>query len=169
MTTANEVEFSTADLHDAQPKEVDVIDLQFRSFGKRSCFYGPVETLRVFENHSSVREAARSAGDGRILFVDGGGSLRYGLLGDQIGEAAVRNGWAGIIIVGAIRDSAAVDKLDLGVRALGTTARRSDVARAGKRGVVLKVAQSLIYPGSWLYADRDAIVTSRNPLNLPGA
>jgi regulator of ribonuclease activity A len=161
------VPFSTADLYDAQPAEVDVIDLQFRSFGHRVCFHGQIETLRVFEDHAPVRDEAATRGDGRVLVVDGGGSLRAGLLGDRIGSAAAANGWVGVIIVGAIRDSVALEGIDIGVRALGTTARRSDAGRAGLRGITLQVGGVVCRPGDWLYADRDAVIISRKPLKMP--
>ena len=158
--------FSTADLHDAQPDTVDVIDLQFRAFGRRTHFWGEIDTLKVFEEHAAVRDAVAAPGGGRVLLVDGGESLRIGLLGDRIASAAIANGWAGVVVVGAIRDSAVVDGLDIGVRALGTTARRSNAERAGLRGVPVFVGGVLCRPGDFLYADRDAVLISRTALDL---
>ena len=123
--------FSTADLHDAQPDNVAVVDLQFHCFGRHRLFHGPVETLRVFEDHGAVRDTVAEAGRGRVLVVDAGGSLRMGVLGDRIAERAVETGWAGLVVIGAIRDADALDQLEIGVRALGTTARRSSVEREG--------------------------------------
>ena len=161
--------FSTADLHDVQPDEVEVLDLQFRVLGRHRRFHGPVETLRVFSDHSAVRETMRTAGEGRVLVVDGGGDLRTGLLGDQIGANAVRNGWVGVVVNGAVRDSAALDQLSIGVRALATTARRSPVERAGQRGVTIKVGGVCVSPGDWLYADEDAVLVARRRLHLAEA
>jgi len=160
-------EFSTADLHDAQPDRVAVVDLQFRNFGAHECFHGPIETLRVFSDHTAVRETVAEEGRGRVLVVDGGGDLAVGVTGDRIAGRAAEMGWAGIVVVGAIRDSRAIDVLPIGVRALGTTARRSSVARAGERGVVLRLGGVVCQPGDWLYADRDAVLISREPLVLP--
>ena len=161
--------FSTADLHDAQPDEVDILDLQFRSFGRRRRFFGPVETLRVWADHSAVREVMKTAGNGRVLVIDGGGDLRTGVLGDQIGANAVRNGWAGVVVSGAVRDSVALDALPIGLRALGTTARRSSVERSGQQGVAVKVGGVCIVPGDWLYADEDAVLVAKRRLDLPQA
>ena len=160
--------FSTSDLHDEQPGEVDVVDLQFRRFGRYDCFCGPVETLRVFEDHSAVRDLVAEEGRGRVLVVDAGGSLRTGVMGDRIAGRAADTGWAGVVVVGAVRDSAALDRLAIGVRALGTTARRSTVEREGQRGVVLQVGGAVCRPGDWLYADLDAVLLSRRRLVLPG-
>lgn len=158
--------FSTADLHDAQPDEVEVVDLQFRGFGRHGCFHGAVETLRVDRDHSAVRDMMARPGLGRVLVVDAGGDLRVGVMGDRIGASAVRNGWAGAVIVGAIRDSEALDRLELGVRALATTARRSLVEREAEAGAVLRFGGVRVAPGDWLYADRDAVLIARRPLDL---
>lgn len=160
--------FSTADLHDEQPGEVEVIDLQFRSFGLHRRFFGPVETLRVFSDHSAVRDMMKSPGKGRVLVVDGGADLNTGIMGDQIGAHAVKNGWAGAVLIGAVRDTLALDRLPIGIRALGTTARRSSLERAGLSGVPLKVGGVYLSPGDWLYADEDAVLIARRQLQLPG-
>ncbi len=161
--------FSTADLHDAQPEEVEVLDLQFRVLGRHRRFCGPVETLRVFSDHSAVREMMRTAGEGRVLVVDSGGDLNTGVLGDQIGANAVRNGWAGVVVNGAVRDSAALNEMSIGVRALATTARRSSVERAGQQGITIKVGGVCIAAGDWLYADEDAVLVAKRRLDLPEA
>lgn len=167
MANDQATSFSTADLHDDQPDEVQVINLQFRCFGMHECFYGPAETLRVFSDHNAVRETMKTAGEGRILVVDGGGDLHTGIMGDQIGANAVKNGWAGAILIGAVRDTQALNQLPIGIRALGTTARRSSTERAGQRGVALRIGGVHIEPGDWLYADQDAVIVSKRPLKLP--
>lgn len=159
--------FSTADIHDAQPGNVAVLDLQFRSFGKHCCFFGPVVTLRVFSDHSGVREAMKTPGEGRVLVVDGGADLSTGIMGDQIGALAVKNGWAGAVLIGAVRDSRALNALPIGIRALGTTARRSGQERVGERGGILRVGGVCISPGDWLYADEDAVLIADGPVTLP--
>jgi regulator of ribonuclease activity A len=162
-------EFSTADLHDAQPDDVEVLDLQFRCFGRHACFSGPIETLRVYEDHSPVRDIVATDGHGRVLVVDAGGSLRVGVLGDRIASRAVQSAWAGVVVIGAIRDSVAVDRLEIGVRALGTTARRSNVERPGEHGLMLRIGGIKCGPGEWLYADRDAVLVSKRMLMFPSA
>lgn len=142
------------------------MDLQFRCFGRRFRFWGEVETLRVFEDHAPVRDAVAEEGRGRVLVVDGGGSLRIGLLGDRIASKAIENDWTGIVVAGAIRDSEVIDGLEIGIRSLGTTARRSNAEREGLRGIPLFVGGVLCRPGDFLYADRDAVLVSRTALDL---
>src|SRR5690606_22927872 len=125
----------TAEIHDAHPDEVAVCDVQFRSFGRRLAFAGPCATLKVHEDHRRAKGLVPAPGEGRVLVVDAGGSLRVGIMGDMMAEAASRNGWAGAVIFGAIRDSVAIDALDFGVKALGTTARRSHLDLGGVVGV----------------------------------
>lgn len=159
--------FSTADLHDNQPDEVLVLNQQFRSFGLHDCFYGQVETLRVCSSHSAVRDMMNSPGNGRVLVVDGGGDLHTGIMGDQIGANAVRNGWAGAVLMGAVRDTFALNRLPIGVRALGTTARRCAEERKGQSGITLRIGGVIIEPGNWLYSDTDAVIVSQRELALP--
>ncbi|OYU37694.1 MAG: regulator of ribonuclease activity A [Pseudorhodobacter sp. PARRP1] len=154
----------TADLFDAYPDLLAVCETQFRSFGGRLDFHGPCSTLATFEDHTPVLEALKSPGLGRVLVVDGQGSLRVGLMGDRLAGIAVENGWAGVIINGAIRDSAGIDALPLGVRALGTTARRGTLATAGQRDVTIRFGGVTFAPGHWVYADRDCVVRAESKL-----
>ena len=156
----------TADLFDAHPDAVQLLDAQFRSFGKVRAFSGPVATLHTFENHHPVKAMAEEAGEGRVLVVDGEGSLRTGLMGDRLADIARRNGWAGAVIFGAVRDSRGIDHLEFGVKALGTTARRASESIPGRRQITLTLAGAVVQPGDWIYADEDAVLVSRGP--LPG-
>jgi regulator of ribonuclease activity A len=155
---------STADLHDAFPTEVMVLEAQFRSFGTVMRFCGPCETIRAFEDHRPVRSAAEAPGDGRVLVIDAAGSLRFGVIGGGIAEAALRNGWAGAVVFGAIRDSTEIAALRWGIKALGTTARRAERAVGGLAGVPLECASATIHPGDWVYADEDAVLIARRSL-----
>ena len=155
---------STADLHDAFPTEVVVLEAQFRSFGTVMRFCGPCETIRAFEDHRPVRAVAETPGEGRVLIVEGGGSMRFGLLGGGIAETAFRNGWAGAVVLGAIRDTGEIARLRWGVKALGTTARRAEAAVGGLVGVTLEYAGAVIRPGDWAYADEDAVLLARRCL-----
>lgn len=166
MANNSSVNFCAADLHDEQPDDVQVIDLQFRNFGQHPCFHGQIETLRVPSDHSSVRDMMATPGNGRVLVVDAGADLTIGVMGDRIAANAVKNGWAGAVIIGAIRDSQAINALPIGVRALGTTARRSSAERAGQSGGVLRIGGVWCQPGDWLYADHDAVLISSKPLAL---
>lgn len=150
----------TADLCDAHGDRVQVCEPVFHPFGGRRAFYGPISTIRCFEDNSRVKEAVESAGEGRVLVVDGGGSRRRALLGDKLGLAAVRNGWAGVVIHGCIRDSAELGRMDLGIRALGTMPLRSDKRGEGERDVPVRFAGVTFRPGEFVYVDEDGIVVS---------
>jgi len=159
----------TADLFDRYNDKVDVCDLPFRNFGGRTSFFGPCQTLKLFEDHSPIREACGEPGRGRILIVDAGGSLRVGVFGDRIAAFAIEQGWAGIIISGAIRDSTVVAKLNLGIKALGTTARRAMDKTQGQIGGIVGFGNAVFHPGDWVYADADSVIVSRTELDLSSA
>jgi regulator of ribonuclease activity A len=155
----------TAEIHDAHPDEVAVCDAQFRSFGKRLAFAGPCATLKVHEDHIRARALCSEPGQGRVLVIDAGGSLRIGIMGDTMAALAAQNGWAGAVIFGAVRDTAAIDALDFGVKALGTTARRNYVDMGGVVDKPVSFGGITFAPGAWVYADRDAVIVS--PRRLP--
>ena len=150
----------TAEIHDAHPEEVAVCDAQFRSFGRRVGFAGPCPTLKCHEDHKRARALVEEPGESRVLVIDAGGSLRIGIMGDTMAALAAKNGWAGAVIFGAIRDSVAIDALDFGVKALGTTARRSNVDMGGLVGAPVAFGGVTFRPGDWVYADQDAVIVS---------
>jgi regulator of ribonuclease activity A len=155
---------STADIHDANPGLVSVCETQFRSFGKRLTFAGPCYTVKVYEDHRRVKAVAETPGEDRVLVVDGGGSLRVGLMGDMMAEIAMRSGWAGAVIHGVVRDSLAIDALEFGVKAIGTTARRGEIETGGATGVPVAFGGITFQPGWWVYADCDAVIVSERAL-----
>jgi regulator of ribonuclease activity A len=155
---------STADLCDAHGDAIKVCEPIFHAFGGCKTFSGPVSTVRCFEDNSRVREAVESPGLGRVLVVDGGGSRRRALLGDKLGVAAVKNGWAGVIIHGCIRDSAELAQVALGIRALGTMPLRSEKRGEGERDVPVRFAGVTFRPGDHVFVDDDGIVLSHTPL-----
>lgn len=155
----------TADLYDLHHQSLDVCELQFRSFGKRMSFFGPCVTVKTFEDHLPVLDALQTPGQGQVLVVDAGGSTRVGVMGDRVAEVGVSNGWIGAVIFGAIRDSAGIDALDFGVKALATTARRSWVHGVGHRDIPLSFGGAHFESGFWIYADRDCVLVS--PKRLP--
>jgi len=160
MTTSK----GTADLCDEYGDSVQVCEPIFHAFGGRHAFSGPVSTVRCFEDNSRVREAVESPGQGHVLVVDGGGSRRRALLGDKLGLAAVKNGWAGVIIHGCIRDSAELGRMDLGIRALGTMPLRSEKRGEGERDVPVRFAGVTFRPGDYVFADEDGIILAHQPL-----
>jgi regulator of ribonuclease activity A len=151
------MDWTTCDLSDEHGDAAAVVAC-LRHFGGRVRFSGPAETVKCFEDNSRVKELANTPGEGRVLVVDGGGSTRYALLGDVIGGEMVANGWAGVVIHGAVRDSVALGMLDLGVMALGTTPRRSARSGEGRVGLSVEIDGARIAPGDVLYADEDGIV-----------
>ena len=117
--------FATTDLSDAHP-EAQVCQPVFADFGGRLAFHGPVATLKVFEDNVEVRAMLEEPGEGRVLVVDGGGSDRCALVGGNLGVLGVKNGWAGIVVFGCVRDSSELEQCDLGIKALGLHPRKSE-------------------------------------------
>jgi regulator of ribonuclease activity A len=150
--------FLTADLYDTHGDDLQVALPLFRDFGGRTDFHGPVVTLKVHEDNSLVREVLGEAGEGRVLVVDGGGSLRCALLGDNLARMAAANGWSGLVIHGCIRDSVEIAKLPVGVKALATN----------PTDVVVRFADVSFVPDCYIYADADGIVVSLEELAATG-
>lgn len=137
----------------------------FQSFGKRAMFSGRVKTLKTFEDNSLVKQAVESPGEGCVLVVDGGASLRCALLGGNLAKAAAQNGWAGVILNAPVRDADEIDSFDIGVRALATVPVRSQKRGLGEYDVVLNFAGATIKSGHWCYADRDGVLISEVDLS----
>lgn len=155
------------DLCDSYPQQVNVLQPLFSSFGGRQIFYGEIVTVKCFEDNSLVKELVNQPGRGRVMVVDGGGSLRRALLGDMLAEAAAANGWAGLVIFGAIRDAGTIATLDIGVHALATHPMKTEKLGAGSLNVDVEFAGQTIKAGQYLYADLNGILTSQAPLTLP--
>jgi regulator of ribonuclease activity A len=150
----------TADLVDDIGPDVRSCDVQFRQFGGRTQFAGPISTVRCFQDNALLKSVLSEPGEGRVLVVDGGGSLHTALVGDVIAELARRSGWAGLIVNGAVRDAATLRDLDLGIKALGTNPRKSTKTGAGDRDVVLDIGGVAFAPGEFAYSDDDGIVVT---------
>lgn len=162
--------YATTDLCDANDDalatgELQVLTPGLRSFGKRGQFAGPAVTLRLFEDNSLLAEAVKTPGEGRVLVIDAGGSMRCGVFGGNLAQAAQRNGWAGLIIWGAVRDVGEIGACDVGVLALGTHPRRSIKRGVGERDVPVVLLGARIRPGMWVYADADGVVVSSKALH----
>jgi regulator of ribonuclease activity A len=157
-------ELSTADLVDRYGEELSSIPIQFRSFGRQSRFAGPAVTVKCFEDNALLKTTLAEQPDpgGKVLVVDGGGSLRSALVGDVIAGIAVQRGWAGLVISGAIRDSVALNLLDLGIKALGTNPRRSSKTGAGVVQAPVEIGGVWITPGQIVHSDEDGIVIVAN-------
>jgi regulator of ribonuclease activity A len=155
----------TTDLCDAHEAKVRVATPIFRSFGGATAFHGRIATLKLFEDNGLVRQTLDSPGDARVLVIDGGGSLRRALLGDQLAALAVKNGWAGVVVWGCIRDSAAIGAMELGVLALATHPLKTVKKNLGETEVPVSFAGIEFRPGEWLYADEDGLIVSAERLH----
>lgn len=156
--------FKTADLCDEYSDSLQICEPGFSDFGGRRRFFGQISTIKCYEDNSLVREAVAEPGEGRVLVVDAGGSLRCAMLGDLLAAKAVAKGWSGVLMYGLIRDSADIAQMDLGVKALGTCPLKSVKKGVGERDVVVRFAGVNFGPGSYLYADEDGIVCSHAAL-----
>lgn len=158
------MEIHTADLCDSHEDRVRAVEPMFRSFGGRPAFGGPIATLKVFEDNSLVRAELERPGEGRVLVVDGGGSMRCALVGDQLALLGVKNGWAGVIVYGCIRDAKAIGAMQLGVFALGTHPKKSIKKGAGDRDIPVSFGGVTFAPGQFVYADEDGVIVSDSSL-----
>lgn len=151
---------ATCDLCDAYRDDpgLRVLVADWRAFGARAAFAGPVTTLQCFEDNTLLRAALEQAGNGRVLVVDGAGSRRTALLGGNLAKLAERNGWAGVVIDGCVRDAAEIDACSVGVRALGTCPMPPAKRGQGQRDVAVRVAGATVRPGDWLAADGDGVI-----------
>jgi regulator of ribonuclease activity A len=148
----------TADLVDDIGPDVRSCDLQFRQFGRRSEFAGPISTVRCFQDNALLKSVLSGPGDGGVLVIDGAGSLHAALVGDVIADLARSNGWAGLVINGAVRDAAALRGIEIGIKALGTNPRKSSKTGAGDRDVEISLGGVTFVPGEIAYSDDDGIV-----------
>lgn len=155
--------FMTTDLSDAHP-DLPVADPIFRAYGQHARFSGPIATLKVFEDNSLVRSTLETPGHGRVLVVDGGGSQRCALVGGQLGVLGVKNGWAGLVVWGCVRDSLELNALAIGIRALNTHSKKSVKKGEGTPDIPVRFAGVEFVPGHWLYADEDGLLVSARPL-----
>ncbi|WP_064747215.1 ribonuclease E activity regulator RraA [Lysobacter firmicutimachus] len=155
---------NTCDLCDLHEERVRVLELPLRDYGGRLAFDGRVSTIKAYEDNSLVREAVAEDGRGRVLVIDGGGSMRRAMLGDLLAAKALDNGWAGVLVFGAIRDSGAIGAMALGVKALGTCPRKTDKLGQGARDVAVEFGGLVIRPGEWLCADQDGVVLADEEL-----
>lgn len=152
----------TCDLCDAHKGDTSgafrVLPPVFQAYGGRAAFAGPVRTVRCFEDNTSVKALLEGPGNGQVLVVDGGGSLRRALVGGNIAAAAARNGWAGVVVDGCVRDVAELAECDLGMRALALMPLPTERKQAGQVDVPVQVQGVSVRPGDWLVADADGIV-----------
>ena len=157
----------TTDLCDAHADKIQVAEpIGFKDFGGNKNFNGKIETVKCFEDNSFVRKALEQNGEGKVLVIDGGASMRCALLGDMLGDLAIKNKWSGIIVYGCIRDSVAIANLALGVKALNTIPLKSNKRNEGQQNIPVNFAGINFIPGEFVYCDEDGIITSPKPLSM---
>jgi regulator of ribonuclease activity A len=158
------VSFTTPDLCDEFSQHVHVAAPVFHDWGGVRSFAGMIETVRVFEDNSLVRQVLETAGEGRVLVVDGGGSVRCALLGGRLAALAQENGWSGVVVHGCVRDSAELADIAVGIKALHAVPMKSGKTETGERGIPVSFAGVTFAPGAYLYADRDGILVADRDL-----
>lgn len=161
---------ATADLLDANEDaarsgRIRIVAPIFRSYGGLPAFAGRIATLKLFEDNSLVRQALASPGEGRVLVIDGGGSLRCALVGDQLAQLGVQNGWLGIVVNGCIRDAKAIGNMNIGVFALATHPLKTIKKNEGESDVDVTFASVTFHTGEWLYADEDGVIVAPTPID----
>lgn len=156
--------FSVCDLCDAHEDRIQVAESIFRDFGGRRAFGGQIVTISCHEDNSLVRDAVATPGEGKVLIVDGGGSLQRSLLGDQLASKAKENGWQGIIVHGAIRDIEVIADIDLGVKALNVIPLKTEKRGLGELDVPVRFAGVTFNPGDYVYADVNGLIVSDTAL-----
>ncbi len=157
---------NTADICDKYANEVRIVESIFINYGGKGAFWGQITTLKVFEDNTLVRQILEEPGTGRVLVIDGGGSLRCALVGDRLAALAQQNGWRGIVVYGCIRDAWEIAKISIGVKALNTHPLKSEKGGAGRRDIPVRFASATFTPGAFLYADADGIVLAKRDLSL---
>jgi regulator of ribonuclease activity A len=149
---------ATADILDEHGDAASVCEAELRQYGGVRAFQGPIATVRCYEDNLLLKELLAEPGDGRVLVVDGGGSVRVALVGDKVAALARDSGWAGIVINGAVRDVATLPDVEVGLKALGSNPRRSTKEGTGELAVPLSFGGIVFSPGAMLYSDDDGVV-----------
>lgn len=164
-------DISTPDLCDAYEAEISqgkvkVLEPLFRNYGAHNSFYGKSVTIKCFEDNSVLKQLVNTDGDGRVIVMDGGGSLRRAILGDMLAEKAAKNGWAGLVINGCIRDCDQIVATQIGVKAINTHPMKTEKRGLGDLNIDVSFAGQTIRPGDWVYSDNNGILVSEIELDL---
>ena len=160
------MEFTVPDICDEYLPNLQVLDPIFRPYGGRRKFHGEIVTIKCFEDNSLVKQTLAENGSGKVMVVDGGGSLRCALLGDMLAAMAAKNGWQGVLIFGCVRDVEILETIDLGVSALNSFPKKSEKRGLGEMNVPVHFAGADYLPGQYLYADENGIVVAEEKLGL---
>lgn len=152
---------ATADVCDAMGDAVAFLSVDFKDYGGRIDFAGPAVTVRTLDDNSKVKQLLASPGEGRVLVVDGSGSSRAALMGGNLAADAAKNGWAGVVIYGRVRDQHELCREDVGIKALGSCPRKTEKLGIGDVDVDVAIGGVAIHPGDWVIADADGVVVSK--------
>lgn len=155
---------STPDLCDANPEKIQIVEPIFNNYGGKSSFGGEIVTIKCYEDNSRVKETAATSGTGKVMVVDGGGSLNKALLGDLIAESAMNNGWQGFIIYGCIRDVEPISSMEIGVKALNSTPLKTQRKGEGEKNISVSFGGVTFNPGEYVYSDKTGIIVSETSL-----
>ncbi len=156
---------SVPDLCDEYSETVQVLEPIFSNYGGRERFSGPIVTVKCFEDNSLVKALVDTPGDGRVIVVDGGGSMRRACLGDMLADKASKNGWSGFLIYGCIRDVDEISSIGIGIQALGVHPMKTEKKGAGEQQITVAFAGVSIQPNEYLYADNNGVIISRTALD----
>ncbi len=163
---ADSMEYNTSELCDTYIDMVDVVEPMFSSFGGRNSFGGTISTIKCFESNGLIMAAVKENGVGRVLLIDGGGSLRRALLDADIAETAAENGWEGIVCYGSVREVDALEDLDIGIQALASIPVGADDSEIGDQEIPVNFGGVTFLPADHLYADTTGIILSPEPLDI---
>ena len=165
-TSSTDIAFSTSDICDAHD-DVQVLNpLAFKDFGGRPSFAGTAYTIKVFEDNGPLRELVLTPGEGRVIVIDGAGSIRASLMGGNLAKRAADNGWAGLVIYGCVRDIAELSATPIGIRAIGLFPRKTERnLHSARVGGAIEILGTTIRAGDWVYADADGIVVADRPVH----
>jgi regulator of ribonuclease activity A len=157
---------ATADLVDCYltSGRIQACETQFLQLGRRASFSGPIRTIKTWEDNDLIKRMLSEPGRGQVLVVDGGGSLRVALVGDRLATLAASNGWAGLVIFGAVRDVAALKQVEIGIKALGSNPWKSNKDGFGSVDVPLQFGNVSLVPGDWIYSDEDGLLVAKDEL-----
>lgn len=158
------MQFKTADLCDDHEGGISVAQPIFKDYGGNISFCGKISTVKCFEDNSLAREALKSPGEGQVLVIDGGGSMRRALVGDLLAQAGADNNWAGVVVFGCIRDSGVIATINIGCKALATFPLKTEKKGIGEKNLSVHFADVDFVPGHFLYADEDGIIVSPKDL-----
>ena len=157
---------STCDISDKLHPEVQYLEPIYKSYGVKTSFSGRIVTIKCFEDNSLVEEALKQDGKDSVLIIDAGGSMNCAMLGDKRAADAICNNWQGIIINGLIRDSALINNMPIGIRALGVCPLKSNKKGVGEKNLIVNFSNVKFTPNQYLYADEDGVIVTKNKVDL---